>query len=285
LIIVVWESVPTSVSGMSDAVALGDDVGEVLEVDLVHDARPRRHDPKVGEGLLRPAQEGVALAIALVLALDVDQERGVRAELVDLHAVVDHQVSRHERVDLRRVTAHLGHRVAHRRQVHDARDTGEVLEDDPGRHEGQLRFRRLGRIPRGEGADVVRCDEVGLGRRASQHVLEQHLHGVGQAGQVRCACSVEAVVRVLAVTDAQGVASGGGVGGCMGRHGRLLSSPRHAASVEDRRRTGAPVAGRLVRTPVYRVFQGGRCPRDGARSAGSRPGFARRPCGDRSVRG
>ena len=74
---VVCESVPTSVSGSSTAVALGDHVGQVLEVDLVHDAGPGWHDAEVGEGLLRPAQQRVALAVALVLAIDVDQERGV----------------------------------------------------------------------------------------------------------------------------------------------------------------------------------------------------------------
>ena len=121
MIIVVCESVPTSVSGHEDAVALGDDVGQVLEVDLVDDAGPRRHDAEVGERLLRPAQERVALAVALVLALDVDEERRVRAELVDLHRVVDDEVGGDERVDPRRVAADLGDRVAHGGEVDDAR--------------------------------------------------------------------------------------------------------------------------------------------------------------------
>ncbi len=115
-----------------------DHVGQELQVDLVHDAGARRHDPEVVEGLLRPAQEGVALAVALVLALHVDEEGGLAAVLVDLHAVVDHQVGRHQRVDARRVAAHLGHRVAHGRQVDHARHAGEVLQDDPARHEREL---------------------------------------------------------------------------------------------------------------------------------------------------
>ena len=133
--------------GHEDAIALGNDVGEVLEIDLVDDAGPRRHDAEVGERLLRPSKERVALAIALVLALDVDEERGVRAELVDLHRVVDHEVRRHERVDPGRVTAQLGDRVAHRREVDDARNAGEVLQDDAGGHEGELRLARPRWVP------------------------------------------------------------------------------------------------------------------------------------------
>ena len=50
------------------------------------DARPGRHDPQVAERGLGPAQELVALAVALVLALDVEGEGGRRPELVDLDA-------------------------------------------------------------------------------------------------------------------------------------------------------------------------------------------------------
>ena len=49
--------------------------GEVLDVDLVHDAGAGRDDLEVVEGALAPAQELVALAVALVLDLDVALER------------------------------------------------------------------------------------------------------------------------------------------------------------------------------------------------------------------
>ena len=62
--------------GLRDAVdlALEDDPAQVLEVDLVADPGRRRHDAEVVEGLLAPAQEGVALAVALVVAVGVDVE-------------------------------------------------------------------------------------------------------------------------------------------------------------------------------------------------------------------
>ena len=77
---------------------------------------------------LAPAQERVALAVALELELDVAREREPRGELVDLHRVVDHELGRDQRVDLRRVAAEVGHRVPHRREVDDGRHAGEVLQ-------------------------------------------------------------------------------------------------------------------------------------------------------------
>ena len=88
--------------GERDAVAVLDDAREVLEVHLVADAGARRHDLEAAERLLAPAQEEVALAVALELELDVAPERHARRERVDLHRVVDHELGRDQRVDLRR---------------------------------------------------------------------------------------------------------------------------------------------------------------------------------------
>ena len=62
--------------GEGRAVGGGEDhPGQVLEVHLVADARPRRDHPEAVEGLLGPAQELVALDVALVLDVDVGGER------------------------------------------------------------------------------------------------------------------------------------------------------------------------------------------------------------------
>ena len=71
-----------------------DHAGEVLDVDLVHDAGAGRDDLEVVEGALAPAQELVALAVALVLDLDVALERLRRAEDVGDHGVVDDHLGR-----------------------------------------------------------------------------------------------------------------------------------------------------------------------------------------------
>ncbi len=159
-----------------------DDLGDVLEVDLVADAGRRRHDAEVVEGLPAPFEEGVALAVALELALGVDREGALVAEGVDLDRVVDDEVDVDERVDPLRVAADLGHRVAHRGQVDDRRHTGEVLHQDAGRLEGNLGAGLGGGVPAGDRLDVLgpHRDPV----LEPQHVLQEHLQRVGQPGDV-----------------------------------------------------------------------------------------------------
>ena len=100
LIIVVCESVPTSVSGYATGGGIVSGVDEhdapqVLEVDLVDDPGVRRDDREVMKCTLTPAQERIALLVALELELGVALERARRAELVDLDRVVDHELRRH----------------------------------------------------------------------------------------------------------------------------------------------------------------------------------------------
>ena len=75
LIIVVWLSVPTRRVGQGHA-ALGvvrrkDALGQILQIHLVDDSDGGRHDAEIGERLLAPAEELVALAIALEFQADV----------------------------------------------------------------------------------------------------------------------------------------------------------------------------------------------------------------------
>jgi hypothetical protein len=179
------------------------DAREVLEVHLVDDPGVRRDDGEVGERALAPAQERVALAVALELALGVQAERVARAERVDLDRVVDDELGRHERVDLLRVAADLlGHRVAHRGEVDDGGDAGEVLHDHARGAERDLERRVRLRVPRGQRLDRARLDRaVALG---AQEVLEQDLEGEGQPGDVEARLQrVEAEDLVGAVAHLQ----------------------------------------------------------------------------------
>ena len=115
-----------------------DALGQVFEVDLVDDADGRRHDAEVLECLLAPAEELVALAVAVEFDGHVAVHRVLPAEEVDLHRVVDHQVDGHQGVDLLRVAAEPLHGAAHGRQVDHAGHAGEVLQDHAGRLEGNF---------------------------------------------------------------------------------------------------------------------------------------------------
>ncbi len=113
-------------------------LGEIFEIDLMADAGAGRHDREVGEGLLAPLQEAVALLVLLVFARHVLRQRFRGAEMVDDDRMVDDEVDRNERIDLVRIAAERGHRVAHRGEVDDGRHAGEILHQDAGRAEGDL---------------------------------------------------------------------------------------------------------------------------------------------------
>ena len=147
------------------------------------DAHPRGDDPEVAECLLRPSKERVALAIALVLAHDVAFVRLAIPEGVHLHGVVDHEIDRHQRIDPHRITTGARDGRAHRGEVHHRRDSREVLEENPSRHEGTLA------IGGGDGA-VPACDRLDIAfadrrsRRVAHAVLEQDLERHRQPGHI-----------------------------------------------------------------------------------------------------
>ena len=161
------------------AVAAEDDLRQVLEVHLVADAHARRHDAEATERLLPPAQQRVALLVALVLEHDVEPVALLRGERVDLHRVIDDEIHRHQRIDPLRVAAQARDGVAHRRQIDDARHAGEVLQEHARRTEGDLAVGLALGIPLEQRLDVVALD--GAIVLVAQEVLEQHLERERQA--------------------------------------------------------------------------------------------------------
>ena len=188
------------------------------------DAGAGRHDGEVLEGRLAPFQEAVALAVALVFELDVAVEGAGRAELVDDHRVVDDEVDRHQRVDPARIAAEGLHGVAHGGEVDHRRHAGEILHQDAGRPVGDLLLGLAAVVePGGHGLDV------GLGDRAAvlvaQQVLEQHLHGEGQAGDAGKAVLLglrQGIIGVGLVADLEGLAGIEAVGNGHGGSSRAM---------------------------------------------------------------
>src|SRR5690606_15219097 len=129
-----------------------------------------------------PAQELVALEVALVLDLDVLADRHRRAVAVDLDRVIDDEVARPHRVHGVRVAAQGGEGLAHGGEVDDRRHAGEVLEDDASRAEGDLVGRLRRRIPAGQGPDVVGADRLVV--LVAEQVLEQNAQRVGEGGDL-----------------------------------------------------------------------------------------------------
>ena len=261
----------------------------------------RRDDAEVVERLLAPAQEGVALAVALVVAVGVDVEGARVAERVDLDRVVDHQVDRDQRVDLRRVGAELVDRVAHRRQVDDRRHPGEVLHQ----HARGLERDLLDGSAFASQEAIV-STSVGGHRVAvlePQRVLEQDLERVRQPGDVELLLQrVEPEDLVLASGDGQrglggeGIAHdseyspaaatrprsalvglpGGDLVGDLGRR-RARDPPRELGRVGARSRDERPLAQRRDRDlAAVALDRAGRPPRRPARACRCPSAAARR---------
>ena len=146
------------------------------------DAGARRHDLEIVERLGAPFQELVALHVAMIFELDVLREGLRRSERVDHHAMVDDEMDRHLRIDLRRIPAELRHRIAHRGEIDDGRHPGEILHQHPRRAVLDLLGRALLLLPVDQRLDVGAGD--GLAVLEAEEILEEHLHREGQAGDV-----------------------------------------------------------------------------------------------------
>ena len=94
-------------------------------------AHSRRHDAEVLERPLAPLQELIPLTVALKLTLGIVEQGKGRAELIDLHRVVDDQIDGHDGVDAVGVATQPRHGRAHGGQIDDGRHAGEVLQDNP----------------------------------------------------------------------------------------------------------------------------------------------------------
>ena len=204
----VCESVPTSESGNAIQLAVllfaEDHAREIFEIHLMADAGVRRNDFEILEALLAPAEERVALDIALHFQVGVEGE-GVRgAEFVHLHGMVDHQFGGKQRIDFFRIAAEASDGVAHGGEIHHGGHAREILQQDARGHEGDFFFGGASgarRIPAGQRANIVRVDEAVV--FMAQKIFEQNLQRKGKARDVADAGALE---RVQAV-DFKGVAA------------------------------------------------------------------------------
>ena len=166
---------------------------EEFQVHLMDDAGARRHHLAVLEGGLPPAQEAVALQVALHLYAGVLRHRLLAAVGIHHHRVVNDEFHRHLGVDGVDIPAEFGHGVAHGRQIHQGRHAGEVLQEHPRGHKGDFG------AGLGLGAPVhqrlqVACLHKGL-VLVAQQVFQQDFEGVGQAPRpLRLRVAEDAVV-------------------------------------------------------------------------------------------
>ena len=195
------------------------------------DAGVGRHDLEVAERRLAPAQERVALAVALELDRGC-WRRARRAVPYSSTCTEWSMTSSAGASGLTRsaIAAEAHDRLAHRRQVDDARHAGEVLQDDARRREGDLVRGRGLRVPVEQRLDVGARDVDAV--LEAQQVLEQDLQRVGQARDLVLRQSRAAPDLVRAVADLERRARLEAVRHAIlrGKSARIISGvARHAA--------------------------------------------------------
>jgi hypothetical protein len=137
----------------------------------MHDADAGRHDLERVERLHAPFQKLVALAVAREFQIQVARHRIRAAGKIHLHRVVHHQIHRHQRLDDFGILAELGHGAAHRRQIHQQRHAGEILQHDARDDERDFRRARFRRLPVGQFLDIRFADlfAVAIAQHGFQH--------------------------------------------------------------------------------------------------------------------
>ena len=79
--------------------------GQIFQIHLMHDAGVGGNHAEIAEGFLAPAQEGIALFVAIELHLGVESKRVTCSETVDLHGMINDEIHGHERINPRRIAA------------------------------------------------------------------------------------------------------------------------------------------------------------------------------------
>ena len=142
----------------------------------MHDADARRHHLERIEGLHAPFEELVTLTVALELQVQVLAQGIRRTVVIHLHRVVHDQVHRHQRLDQFGIPAQPRQRRPHRRQVHQQRHTGKVLQHDARHHKRDLFLPRRRRLPVCQCANVLFQDPlaVAVAQYRFQHQPDGH---------------------------------------------------------------------------------------------------------------
>ena len=144
------------------------------------DADAGRHDLERVERLHAPFEKLVALAIAPEFHLQIFLQRIRAAGEIHLHRMVHDQVHRHERLDDFRIFAQPLDGGAHRRQIHQQRHAGEILQHDARDDERNFLRAGFGRLPIRQRAHVLFADFFAVA--IAEHGLEHEPDGDGQLG-------------------------------------------------------------------------------------------------------
>ena len=94
------------------------------------DAGAGGNHAEIVKRFLSPAQKNIAFAVALIFNIGIEDESAIRAELIHLNGMVDHEIHRNKRIDLFvGGAAQFVHSVAHGGQIHNRGHAREILHE------------------------------------------------------------------------------------------------------------------------------------------------------------
>ena len=113
----------------------------------MHNPRGRGDHAEVTQALLSPSQQLIPLQISLKLEIHILLQRITGAKVVNLHRVIDHQVTLNQRVDLFGVATHANHGIPQSGHVDHCGNPREILQNHTAHHKRDLNLLWFGGVP------------------------------------------------------------------------------------------------------------------------------------------
>ncbi len=146
--------------------------------------------------------------------------------------MVDDEIYGNVGLDEGGVAAQTLYGGAHGGQVYEARHSGEVLQEDAGRFEGQFTGRRMLRVPPCQLDDVIGSHLEAV--LVPEHGLEENPDGEGQPGDVAHTLLFQLVEAIDVGLARTGVEGGPSIEAVMSLHGHPFASQVPARPAADR---------------------------------------------------
>ena len=148
-------------------------LGQIFKVYLMTNPGSGGNDAEIVKRILTPFQKGITLHIAFIFAIYVHLEGAGIAKFVNHHRMVDDQINWVQRVNFFCIAAQSHQSIAHRSQIYNGRNAGEILHQNAGRAIGDFaRVLATIRAPYRKGFDIL--ERYGFAILEAQHVFQHN---------------------------------------------------------------------------------------------------------------
>ena len=138
---------PNQRIGINHPILFPHSLCEIFQIHLMANPCPRRYNAEILKCPLPPFQKFITLAIPLKLPLHIRLKGLRRAKFIHHHRMVNHQINRHNRINLLRIATKALHGFPHRCQIHNRRHARKILHQHAGRAVSNLMTGTLFLLP------------------------------------------------------------------------------------------------------------------------------------------